>query len=93
MRWLPTHACACHVYRPIGQAPPDTRGCPFAFPFTARHTVPSPFPPLHHLELNLTPKTQHRLALARLLLAVADKDRARIVKCYTDMGGWVGWHI
>ena len=27
-----------------------------------------------------------RLALARLILAVASKDRARIVKCYTDMG-------
>lgn len=27
-----------------------------------------------------------RLALARLILAVASKDKQRIVKCYTDMG-------
>ena len=94
MWWLPTHACACHVYRLIGQSPPDTSDCPSAFPLTARHAVPSPFPPLLQPNSNQSnPQTQtHRLALARLLLAVADKDRARIVKCYTDMGGWVGWH-
>lgn len=43
---------------------------------------------LHAPFLTYTHTTHHtrRLALARLILAVASKDRKRIVKCYKDMG-------